>query len=208
MKILKALLTASLCMGVPLAAQNTFTITGTAIPAELLKLNYGNPPKGIQGYDLNICNMTNASHPITSSEIYQALVEAESDLRPIGRQIMLAAILRNQNHTLKTWLSLGLGSTTSVLSVLGTSKTGISSGALSGAALGALIGQQLLSSLNPVLTADQVEKFEAQVLENALVMDGGSCLERTVFMAVAATPKKSSAHARSIDLGSIQFHVR
>jgi hypothetical protein len=204
MKILTVLLTVGLCAGATLAAQDTFTITGTAIPTELLKLNYGTPPKGVQAYDLNICNMTDASHPITSSQIYQALVEAQSNLRPIGRQIMLAAILHNQNHSLKTWLSLGLGSTTSVLSVLGTSRTGLSAGVLSGAALGALIGQQLLSSLNPVLMADQVEKFEAQVLEPALVMDGGSCVERTVFMAVVAAPKTAAVP----NTGSIKFHVR
>jgi hypothetical protein len=203
-----ALLTVGL-FGATMAAQDTFTITGTAIPSELLKLNYGTPPKGIQAYDLNICNMTDASHPITSSEIYQALVQAESNLRPIGRQIMLAAILHNQNHSLKTWFSLGLGSTTSVLSVLGTSKTGLPSGVLSGAALGALIGQQLLSSLSPVLTADQVEKFEAQVLEPALVMDGGSCVERTVFTAVAAAPKKAAGGPKPLpNPANFEFHVR
>jgi hypothetical protein len=148
--------------------------------------------------------MTGEKHPITSSEIYQALVQAQTNLRPIGRQIMLAAILHNQNHSLKTWLSLGLGSTTSVLSVLGTTKTGLSSSILSGAALGALIGEQLLSSLSPVLTSDQVERFEAQVLEPALVMDGGSCVERTVFTSYVTAPKKASQP----NPGSIAFHVR
>lgn len=185
-----------------LNAQNTFTISGTAIPDDLLKMNYGPMPKGIQGYDLNICNVTDVKKPITSSEIYQALMEAQGDLRPIGKQIMLAVILRNQNHSLRTWLNLGLGSTTSVLSVL--SQRTKPSGSLSAVALGALVGQQLLTTWNPVLTADQVEKFEAQTLESALVMDGGSCVERTIFTTVAPTPKK----AVRIQQANLQFQVR
>lgn len=197
MKTIRALLFLTLCAGIVSAQQPTFEITGTAIPPGLLKLNYGNMPKGIQGYDLNICNMTAVRHALTSSEVYQALVASENDLRPIGRQIMLAAILRNQNHSLKTWLNLGLGSATSVLSVLGSSHARLPSSALSAAALGALIGQQLLATWSPVLTADQVEKFESQVLEPTLLMDGGSCLERTVF-ALRDAEVKSSALPKNI----------
>lgn len=159
-------------------------------------------PKGIEGYDLNICNVTDAKKPITSSEIYQALMEAQGDLRPIGKQIMLAVILRNQNHSLRTWLNLGLGSTTSVLSVLG--ERAKTSSALSAVALGALVGQQVLTTWNPVLTADQVEKFEAQTLESALVMDGGSCVERTIFTTIAPVPKK----AIRVQRANLQFQVR
>ena len=185
-----------------LNAQNTFTISGTAIPDDLLKMNYGPMPKGIAGYDLNICNVTDVKKPITSSEIYQALMEAQGDLRPIGKQIMLAVILRNQNHSLRTWLNLGLGSTTSVLSVLG--QHAKSSGTLSAVALAALVGQQVLTTWNPVLTADQVEKFEAQTLESALVMDGGSCVERTIFTTIAPVPKK----AIRVQRANLQFQVR
>ena len=185
-----------------LNAQNTFTISGTAIPDDLLKMNYGPMPKGIAGYDLNICNVTDVKKPITSSEIYQALMEAQGDLRPIGKQIMLAVILRNQNHSLRTWLNLGLGSTTSVLSVLG--QHAKSSGTLSAVALAALVGQQVLTTWNPVLTADQVEKFEAQTLESALVMDGGSCVERTIFTTVTPAPRK----AIRIQRANLQFQVR
>jgi len=199
MKILSLLLLTTAA----LLAQDTFTITGTAIPTPLLKLNYGTLPRGVDAYDLNICNLTDARHSITSSAIFQALSEAQTDLRPIGRQVMLAAILRNQNHSVKTWLNLALMSTTSVLSVLGTSHTGISSRSLSAAALGALIGQQLLAQLNPVLTADQVEKFESQVLEPALVMDGGSCVERTVFTAIPGAQK-----ATRRDAPNFEFHLR
>jgi hypothetical protein len=192
MNFWKILLPGALCLiGTSLTAQNTFTVTGTSIPDSLLKLNYGPMPKGILGFDLNICNVTEARHPLTSSEIYQALAESQGNLRPIGRQIMLAVILRNQNHSLKAWLSLALNSTTSVLSVLGTGRSTPSAAALSATALGALIGQQLLSAWSPILTADQVEKFESQVLEPALVMDGGSCLERTIFASAPDTPKNT-----------------
>lgn len=54
-------------------------------------------------------------------------------------------------------------------------------------------------SSKPVLTNDQVEKFETEVLEPALVLDSGSCVERTVFAAAAAPSLK--AHALS-------FHVQ
>ncbi len=177
----------------PLTAQSTFTITGTAIPSQLLKLNYGTLPKGVQGFDINLCNTTDTKNSITSSAIYTALMESDPNLRPIGRQIMLAAITRNQNHSLRTILSLGLGSTTGVLSVIGQGRSAPTSGAFAAVALGALIGQQLLATWSPVMTADQVNQFEAQVLESALVMDGGSCVERTIF----ATSASVTAQKRS-----------
>lgn len=201
MKIVRAILFVTLCSGVIEAEQPTFAISGTAIPSALLKINYGNVPKGIQAYDLNICNMTETRHALTSSEIFQALIESQNTLRPIGRQIMLAAILRNQNRSVRTWLNLGLTSTTSVLSVLGSSHAGLPSSALSAAALGALIGQQLLATWSPVLTADQVEKFESQVLEPTLLMDGGSCVERTVFTTTDTGNKPSSQPK------NVAFHV-
>jgi len=189
---MKWLLALFLSMAGHLAAQDTFTVTGTPIPADLLKMNYGPMPKGVAGFDINLCNVTAEKHSVTSSQIYQALMEAQPDLQPIGRQIMLAAILRNQNRSLRTVLSLGLTSTTGVLSVLGQGRSVASGSALSAVALGALIGQQLLSTWSPVLTADQVEKFESQVLESALVMDSGSCVERTIFTAVIGSPKKAA----------------
>ncbi len=191
MKTLTVLILIALCCNVSSASQPTFAITGTAIPLDLLKLNYGNVPKGIQAYDLNVCNLTEARHSLTSSEIYQALVESQPSLRPIGRQIMLAAILRNQNHSLRTWLNLGLVSVTGILPVLGTSRSGLPAGALSAATLAAPIAQQLLAIWSPVLTADQVEKFESMVLEPTLLLDGGSCLERTLFTTLDSPPKRS-----------------
>jgi hypothetical protein len=196
MKILTTLAATGLLMCVPMWAQDKFAITGTPIPLQLLKLNYGPLPKGIQAYDLNICNLTDARHPITSSEIFQALTESQGTLRPIGRQIMLAVILHNQNHNVKTWVSLGLTSVINVVSILGPTHSRVP-------ALSALIGQQLLATWNPVLTADQVEKFESQVLESALLMDGGSCLERTVFT-LGPAEQKPSQRPQS----NFKFHVR
>lgn len=204
MKIFRLLLAAGLCAVASMCAQDTFAVTGTLIPSDLLKLNYGTLPNGIQALDLNICNLTDVRHSVTSSEIYQALSQSQQNVRPIGRQIMLAAILRNQNHSLKMWLNIGLGSTTSVLSVLNRGQASPQSGALSAIALGALVGQQLLSTWSPVLTADQVEKFESQVLEPALVMDGGSCVERTVFFAPLTATKK----AAKLAIPNFVFHVR
>ena len=194
----KLLLTMLLFAGAAFS-QGTFSITGTAIPNGLLKLNYGTLPSGVRAYDLNICNLTDSRRPITSSEIFQALAESDHDLRPIGRQIMLAAILHNQNHSLKTWLNLALTSSAGVLSILGANRTG-SPALLSSWTLGALIGQQLLATWNPVLTANQVEKFESQVLEPALVMDSGSCLERTVFTAdTTARSHKGTAAPEAVN---------
>lgn len=180
-------------------AQATFEISGTPIPASLLQQNYGTIPKGIGAYDLNICNISDAKQSLVSSRIYQALSTADSSLEPIGRQIMLAAILRNQNHSAMNILSVVLTSTTGVLSVLGSSKYKLPSGMVTGVALGSLSAQQLIGSLKPILSADQVEKFESQVLELALVLDGGSCVERTVF--VSSTNPKAK-------IQPLTFHVQ
>jgi hypothetical protein len=182
------------------AAQQTFSVTGTRIPVELVKVNYGRLPKTIQGFDLNICNQSSAKQPLTSSQVYQALVEANPYLKPIGRQIMMGEILQNQQRSVTTVLTVVLNSAIGVLSVLGAARSGIPPNILAGTAVGTAVGQQLLGSLKPVLTADQVQRFENQVLEPALVLDGGSCVERTVF-ALAASGATST-------LQSLTFHVR
>lgn len=179
-------------------AQATFEITGTPIPPRLLQENYGSVPKGIGAYDLSICNVTDVKQSIVSSRIYQALSQANAGLQPIGRQIMLAAILRNQNHSAINILNVVLSSTTGVLSVLNSSKYKVPSGLLTTAALGSLAGQQLITSLKPILSADQLEKFDDQVLEPALVLDSGSCVERTVF--VSSTDPKAKSQPLS-------FHI-
>jgi len=63
-----------------------------------------------------------------------------------------------------------------------------------------MVGQQLLTSLKPVLTADQVQRFESQVLEPALVLDGGSCVERTVFTLTAPGTRNK--------FEDLTFHIR
>ena len=171
-------------------AQNNFVVTGTAIPASLLQQNYGRMPKEISGYDLNVCNVSGAKQSIVSSEIYQALAQSTAGLQPIGRQVMLAAILRNQNRSKASIFSVALNSVTGVLAILSSAKLSPPTGVITGAALGAVSAQQILTSVKPLLTSDQVEKFESEVLEPALVLDAGSCVERTIFTAsVAAGPK-------------------
>ena len=169
------------------AAQDTFEITGTPIPAQLLTQNYGNVPKGISAYDLNICNISDAKQSLTSSRVYQALMQADPTIEPVGRSIMLASILRNQNRSLASMLSMAMTSATGVLSILGTSHYNLPSAWGTAAALGSVMGQQVLNNFKPVLSTDQLEKFDDQVLEPALVMDSGSCVERTVFVVSVAT---------------------
>jgi hypothetical protein len=180
-------------------AQSTFTVTGTPIPQALLQQNYGSVPKGIIAYDLNICNSSPAKQSLVSSEIYQAISTENATVQPIGRQIMLAAILRNQNHSVSNILKVSLTSATAVLSILGSSKYHVPSGLVTGAALASISGQQVLTDLSPILSADQLEKFETQVLEPALVLDGGSCVERTVFALGASSKAKPQ---------TLSFHVR
>ena len=180
-------------------AQDNFVVTGTVIPDGLLQQNYGKVPKNVTAYDLNVCNVSNTKQSIVSSRIYQALAQSTSGLQPIGRQIMLASILRSQNHSKGTILTIVLNSVEGVLSILSSSKLSPPRGVVTAAALGAISAQQILMSSKPVLTNDQVEKFETEVLEPALVLDSGSCVERTVFAAAAAPSLK--AHALS-------FHVQ
>jgi hypothetical protein len=181
-------------------AQNTFSVTGTEIPAALVRVNYGKVPNTIEAFDLNICNQSADKRGVTASQIYQALAESNAALQPLGRQIMLALILQNQQRSAATVLTVALNSAVGVLSVMGVARTGFSANVLAGAAVGAAVGQQLLNNLKPVLTADQVERYESQVLESALVLDGGSCVERTVFTLVAPGSKKR--------FENLTFHVR
>lgn len=179
-------------------AQTTFDISGTPISQDLLRQNYGNIPKGIGAYDLSICNVTDTKQSIVGSRIYQALAQTNASLEPIGRQIMLASILRNQSRSVSNMLSVILSSTTGVLSVVSSTKYKLPSGLTTAAALGSLSAQQILTSLKPVLSSDQLEKFESQVLEPALVLDGGSCVERTVFVSTSNKTAKSQ---------SLSFHI-
>lgn len=179
--------------------QTTFDVTGTSVPPGLLKQNYGTMPKGVGAYDLSICNLTASKQTIVSSQIFQSLAESNPEIQPIGRQIMLAAILRNQERSLPTLVNVALTSMTGVLAVFGASAYNIPGKWATGFAIASLSSQPILNALRPVMSADQLQKFESQVLEAALVLDGGSCVERTVFT-VATTPKSRASN--------LNFHVR
>ncbi|MGH9585082.1 MAG: hypothetical protein ACRD4O_19350 [Bryobacteraceae bacterium] len=182
-----------------LSPAQTFVVTGTRIPPGLLHQSYGSVPKGVEAYDLSICNVTDKKQSVVSSEIYQALSQSHAGLQPIGRQIMLSAILKNQSHSFLTIFTLSLNAASGVLAALGASHFAVPPAVVGAAALGSISVQQVLSSFKPVLSADQVEKFEAQVLEPALVLDAGSCVERSVFTATASAAAKPQ---------SLTFHVR
>lgn len=180
-------------------SQGTFAVTGTPIPASLLQQNYGAVPKGVTAYDLNICNVSASRQSVLSTQIYQALSTEYGTLQPIGREIMLAAILRNQNRSPLNLAGIALSSASTALSVLSSSKLHAPSGLLTGVALASMTGQQVLNVLKPALSVDQLQNFESQVLQDALVLDSGSCAERTMFAAVMAPNSKAQI---------LSFHIR
>lgn len=179
--------------------QTTFEVTGTSVPPGLLRQNYGTMPKGVGAYDLSICNLTAGRQTIVSSQIYQSLAESNPGIQPIGRQIMLAAILHNQEHSVSNIVNVALTSMTGVLAVFGASSYNLPAKWATGFAIASLSSQPVLNAIRPVMSADQLQKFENQVLETAVVLDGGSCVERTVF---TVTNLKSQASS------SLNFHVR
>ena len=202
--MLRAVIIMALCATAAVAA-DTFNVTATPIPDGLLQLNYGKMPSGVSAFDLNICNSSATKADLTSSQIYQAMTQADATVQPIGGSIMLAAILRNQNNSVKSWLNIGLTSTTGVLSVLGTSKAvHIGSGVLNGIALGSLVGQSVLNAFSPVLTADQVQTFQSQVLPPQMILDAGSCIERTMFVTSATISKK----VKRPQLSNMRMHIQ
>jgi hypothetical protein len=179
--------------------QTTFDVTGTSVPPDLLRQNYGTLPKGVAAVDLSICNLTASRQSIVSSQIYQSLAQSNPEIQPIGRQIMLAAILHNQGHSALNIVNVALTSMTGVFAVLGASKYSLPAKWATGFAIASLSSQPVLSALRPVMSADQLQKFESQVLEPALVLDGGSCAERTVFTVGTASRERSL---------KLNFHVR
>jgi len=181
-------------------AEDTLAVSGTPIPKQLLAQNYGTMPKGVGAYDLSICNVTNVRQSVVSSQIYQALAQSNVALKPIGRQIILASILQNQRRDLLGILNIALNSATGVFSILSTSRTmNVPPSVNTSVGLGTIVLGQITNSLRPVLPPDKVEKFDRDVLEPALVLDGGSCVERTVFTMVEN--KKSQP-------GALSFHMR
>jgi hypothetical protein len=181
-------------------SQDKFTVSGTPIPAPLAVANYGPMPKGVTGYDVSICNTTDQRLSVVSSQVYQSLSQANPTLKPLGRQIMLTAILQNQRRSVASIVGVVLNSATSVVALLSASGGAkIPRGFESATGLGSIVLGQVTSQLKPVLPPDKVEKFDREVLEPALVLDGGSCVERTIF-ALSGNPKTTPA--------SLSFHIR
>jgi hypothetical protein len=181
-------------------AQDKFTVSGTPIPAQLAIANYGPLPKGVTGYDVNICNTTGQRLPVVSSQIYQSLLQTNVALKPLGRQIMLTAILQNQRRSVASILGVALNSATGIVALFGASSGANIPGSFrTTVGLGSILFGQVTSQLKPVLPPDKVEKFDREVLEPALVLDGGSCVERTIF-ALSGDPKEMPA--------SLSFHIR
>jgi hypothetical protein len=200
MRIVAKALTCLALLGTFSFGQTTFDVTGTSVPPDLLRQNYGTMPKGVGAYDLSICNSTATKETIVSSQIYQSLAQSNPGIQPIGRQIMLAAILHNQGHNPWNVVNVALTSMTGVLAVFGASTYNLPAKWATGFAIASLSSQPVLNALRPVMSADQLQKFETQVLEPAVVLDGGSCVERTVFT-VTSTPKFRAS-------SNLNFHVR
>jgi hypothetical protein len=172
-----------------LCAQDTLNVSATPIPDSLLTQNYGKMPKGIGGYDLTICNASSTKQIVISSQIFQALVAQQAGVQPMGKQIMLAAILRNQNSGVLSILNMAVGSASGVLSVL-SSTHNIPSSAITATSLSSLALQQLFNNLKPYTSATALQQFDNQVLETALALDSGSCVERTIFTLLANSKVK------------------
>lgn len=200
MKTILALIAAGLVAVSGTRAEDTLAVSGTPIPKQLLTQNYGPMPKGVGAYDLSICNVTNTRQSVVSSQIYQALAQSNVALKPIGRQIILASILQNQRRDLLSIVNVALSSATGVFSVLSASRTlSVPASVNASAALGTIVLGQITNSLRPLLPPDKVEKFDRDVLESALVLDGGSCIERTVFTLLENKKQK---------LGALSFRMR
>ena len=198
MKTILALVVATLLAASGARAEDTLAVSGTPIPKQLLAQNYGTMPKGVGAYDLSICNVTDAKQTVVSTQIYQALAQSNIALKPIGRQIILASILQNQRRDLLSILNIALGSATGVFSIL---SMNVPASVNTSVGLSAIVLGQITNSLRPVLP-DKVEKFDRDVLEPALVLDGGSCVERTVFTMTEgkkAQPAGLSFHMRGSD---------
>jgi hypothetical protein len=183
-----------LLVSLPSFGEDNVTVSGTPIPKQLLEQNYGKMPKGVGAYDLSICNLSDQKQTVVSSQVYQALAQSNVALSPIGRQIMLASILRNDSRSLTSILGVTLSSATGIAAVLGASRSfAVPSGLVASIGLSAILLGQVTNSLKPVLTQDKMEKFDREVLEPALVLDGGSCVERTVFALNANGASKPKA---------------
>lgn len=171
-----------LLSSLPSFGEDKIAVSGTPIPKQLLEQNYGRMPKGIGAFDLSICNLSNQKQTVVSSQVYQSLAQSNIAISPIGRQIMLASILRNESHSLTSILGVTLSSASGAAAVLGATRlVPVPAGVVAGIGFSAILLGRFVNSLKPVLAPDNMEKFDREVLEPALVLDAGSCVERTVF---------------------------
>jgi hypothetical protein len=189
--VAKAFMGMALLSGLSLG-QATFEVTGTPVPSDLLRQNYGRLPKGIGAFDLNVCNVSDKRETLVSSKVFQSLTNANSQIQPVGRQIMLAVILHSQDHSLKSVLNLTLTSLTGVFSVLSASKYKLSGNWAPGVAIASIASQQILNLIKPSTSTSALEKFESQVLEPALTLEADSCIERTVFTVATQEQMKAT----------------
>jgi hypothetical protein len=137
---------------------------------------------------------------VISTRIYQELANSNVSITPIGKQIMLASILRNQGWSVTEILNVALVSATGVMALLSPSAAvRVPNGVKTAMGVTTLTLSQLSNVLKPVIGQDKVEKFEREVLESALVLDTGSCVERTLFVATSE-PKAKPA--------TLQFRVK
>jgi hypothetical protein len=196
--VAKAFMGMALLSGISLG-QATFEVTGTPVPSDLLRQNYGSLPKGIGACDLNVCNVSDKRQTLVSSMAFQLLTNANSQIQPIGRQIMLAVILHSQGRRPKSILNLTLTSLAGLLSVVNASKYKLSGNWAAGVAIACITSQQILNLIKPSTSTNALEKFGSQVLEPALTLDADSCIERTVFTVATQEQMKAT---------SFSFHVQ
>ncbi len=182
------------------AAQDRFTVTGTVIPAFLLTRNYGSMPKGIVGYDLTICNATDQEQSVINTQAYQALAASTSQIVPVGSQLLLAQMLGAERKDVLSLATFGLNTAAGMFALLSTSrKLNAPTGVKTGVGLASIALPQFMDYLQSARPADKLQKYEADVLPQALVLDSRSCVEKTLF-AVATSPHIKPA--------AIAFHIK
>ena len=181
-------------------AQDTFTVTGTAIPPSLLARNYGSMPKGIVGYELTICNTTDQKQSLTRSQVDQALAGSTSQITPVASQVILASMLTTRGQKILSFATFGLNTAVGICALLSTSKkSNPPANVKTGISVASMTLPQLATLLQPVPPVDRVQKYETDVLPPALVLDSNSCVEKILFVVAAAPNAKPEALA---------FHIK
>ena len=135
-----------------------------------------------------------------SAQVVNALVERNGVDPAQIEDLQWGCVTQIEEQAWNIGRNVALTAGTGVFALLSTSKTmNVPDSAKTVIALGSLLFGQVTASLQPVLPADKVEKFDREVLEPSLVLDGGSCVERTVFASLDDGSTKTPA---------LVFHVR